>query len=72
MPGMSVLSACQAPSGRRTSVFAAPTAVAAGEAVAARVSPTSLSGMVSDRPAHSGPSPATSSPSSASAHSIAV
>ena len=72
MPGTSVLSARQLPSGWWTRVFAAPTAAAIGLTAVATVSPTSLSGMVSDSPAHSGPRPATKAGRSASAHSIAV
>jgi hypothetical protein len=72
MPATSVLSAYQEPSRRRTRVLAAPTAAATGETSPATASATSLSGMVSDNPAHSGPSPATRSASSTSAHSIAV
>src|SRR5689334_20085049 len=69
IPGTSVLSAYQEPSGRRTSVLAAPVALATGDAAAARVSATSLIGMVTDRPAQSGPRPRTRSGNSASAHS---
>src|SRR6266545_893706 len=71
MPGASVLSACQRPS-LRTSVLAAPSAPASGETVSATAMPTSLSGMVNDRPTHSGPRLATRSGSSVSAHSIAM
>jgi len=44
----------------------------AGDASAANRRPASLSGIVSDRPVHSGPRPATRLDSSLSAHSIAV
>src|SRR5437763_2998371 len=71
IPGASVLSAPQ-PWGWRTNVFAAPNAAATGVTSSATTSATSLSGMVNDSPAHSGPRPATRPASSASAHSIAV
>src|SRR5205814_1901897 len=51
---------------------AAPRAAATGATWSATCSATALSGMVSDSPAHSGPSATTSSASSASAHSTAV
>ena len=54
-----------------TSVFAAPSALATPETVAATSSATSLSGMVSDSPAQDGPRPATYPASSASPHSWA-
>ena len=69
MPTTSVFSANQ-PSGRRTNVLAAPTAAATAEMVVATDRATSLSGIVSDSPAHSGPSPARSPGRSASPHSI--
>ncbi len=71
MPGASVLSASHEPSGRRTSVFAAPIAAATGVTAAATASATSFSGMVRDSPAHSGPNCPIRSGSSDSAHSIA-
>ena len=70
MPATSVLSARLPPAGGNTSVFAAPTASASGDTLSATVRATRLSGIVSDRPAHSGPMLSTRLGSPASSHSI--
>src|SRR5690606_18630127 len=71
MPGASVLSARHRPSASRTSVLAAPNVAASGATSSATDTATSFSGIVSDRPTHSGPSPATSGARSGSPQSIA-
>ena len=73
MPATSVLCACLPPAGPaagNTSVFAAPTASASGDTSSATVSATRLSGIVSDRPAHSGPMLSTRPGRPGSPHSI--
>src|SRR5439155_26069550 len=71
IPGASVFSAYQPPP-RGTSVLAAPSAPATGDTAVATRTATSLSGIVSDRPAHVPSKPATNPASSDSAHSTAV
>src|SRR5690606_10646088 len=71
MPGASVLSARHRPSGSRSRVLAAPNVAASGVTSSATATATCFSGIVSDRPAHSGPSPATSGASSSSPQSMA-
>ncbi len=68
IPATSVLSANRRPP-VSTRVLAAPVAAASGDTSDATSSATRLSGMVSERPAHSGPSPATNPGSPASSHS---
>ena len=63
-PMTSVLSASQPPSGRRSSVLIEPVSRATSVTVVATSKATSLSGRVSDRPRHSGPSPPTNATSS--------
>ena len=72
-PATSVLSArlpSAGPPGGNTSVFAAPTAFASGDTSSAMARATRLSGIVSDKPAHSGPMPSISGGSPGSSHSI--
>ena len=67
-PSTSVQSACQ-PVPERTRVLAAPTALARSVQVSAAASATSLSGIVTDSPTHSGPKPFSSPGKPASSHS---
>ena len=69
IPATSVFTASQ-PDGRRTSVFAAPIAAVSAATSSATSSATRLSGIVNDRPTHSGPRPATNSgrPASSTAY----
>lgn len=57
MPGMSVLSPVLRPSSVRTTVFTASTEAAVSLTESSSGITARLSGMVSDSPAHSGPSP---------------
>ena len=70
IPSTSVLSRRPPARDRRTRVLAAPTSRASGDASAATANAASFSGIVSDSPAHSGPSPATKPASSASRTSM--
>ncbi len=72
IPSTSVLCAVHPPVPERTRVLTAPTCRARGDTSPATAKAASFSGMVSDSPAHSGPSPATKPASSASRTSCAV